>query len=79
MPFVERFREGYEYVMTLTACGVLLATTGGGRWSLDEALGIFDPPGWTTTLLALAAGIGGAAGLLAVFWRPAPRSADSAA
>ena len=77
--FIFRPGEGYEYVMTLTACGVLLATTGGGRWSLDEALGIFDPPGWTTTLLALAAGIGGAAGLLAVFWRPAPRSADSAA
>lgn len=77
--FIFRPGEGYEYVMTLTACGVLLATTGGGRWSLDEALGIFDPPGWTTTALALAAGFGGAALLLAVFWRPvrAPSGADA--
>lgn len=65
--FIFRPGEGYEYVMTLTACGVLLACTGGGRWSLDNALGIFDPPGWTATSLALAAGIGGAVSLLVLF------------
>lgn len=69
--FIFRPGEGYEYVLVLTACGVLLATTGGGAWSIDAALGVFDPPGWRTSALALAAGFGGAAGLLAVFWRPA--------
>jgi putative oxidoreductase len=72
--FIFRPGEGYEYVMTLTATGVLFAGTGGGRFSLDHAAGLFDPPSWTVTLLALAAGFGGAAGLLAVFWRPVKTS-----
>lgn len=54
--FIFRPGEGYEYVLTLTACGVLLACTGGGRWSLERALGVFGPPGWQSTLLALVAG-----------------------
>src|SRR5947209_12269197 len=28
--------EGYEYVMTLTFAGLLLATVGAGEWSLDD-------------------------------------------
>jgi putative oxidoreductase len=38
--------EGYEHVMTLTACGLALSGTGGGRYSLDHALTLraFDPP-----------------------------------
>ncbi len=69
--FIFRPGEGYEYVLTLTACGVLLACTGGGRWSLERALGVFGPPGWQSTLLALVAGFGGASSLLVLFWRPA--------
>ena len=69
--FIFRPGEGYEYVMTLTFCGILLATTGGGQISLDHAIGIFDPPGWTAAGLCLAAGVGGALGLLLTFWRPA--------
>lgn len=44
--------------------------TGAGRWSLDHAMGFFDPPGRTAAGLA-AAGIVGGLGLLAVFWRRA--------
>jgi putative oxidoreductase len=77
--FIFRPGEGYEYVLTLVGCGFLLACLGGGRWSLDALLGIFDPPGWLATGLALAAGFGGAALLLAVFWRPAPRRQPQAA
>lgn len=76
--FIFRPGEGYEYVLTLTACGFLLATTGAGDLSLDATLGIFDPPGWTTTALSLAAGFGGAATLLAVFWRPARTPVEAA-
>jgi putative oxidoreductase len=69
--FIFRPGEGYEYVLSLVAGGVLIACAGGGAWSVDRALGIFVPPGWTATLVALVAGFGGAALLLGAFWRPA--------
>jgi putative oxidoreductase len=68
--FIFRPGEGYEYVMTLVAAAIGLAGVGGGDWSLDHALGWFSPPGWIGLGIALAAGFGGAAGLLAIFWRP---------
>jgi hypothetical protein len=43
---------------------------GGGDWSLDHALGWFSPPGWIGLGIALVAGFGGTAGLLAASWRP---------
>ncbi|HEX2850748.1 MAG TPA: DoxX family protein [Acidimicrobiales bacterium] len=69
--FIFRPGEGWEYVMTLTFCGLLLAVTGSGDWSVDHALGLFDPPGVAGLAIALVAGAGGALALLAVFWRPA--------
>lgn len=72
--FIFRPGEGYEYVMMLIAAAVGLAGTGAGRWSLDYALGWFSPPGWIGLGIALVAGSGGAAGLLAMFWRP-PKAA----
>ncbi|MCW2498436.1 MAG: putative rane protein [Frankiales bacterium] len=68
--FIFRPGEGYEYVLVLVACGVLLACTGGGAVSLDHALNVFDGPGWRSASLALAAGFGGAALTLGAFWRP---------
>jgi putative oxidoreductase len=68
--FIFRPGEGYEYVMTLTLAGIGLAGVGAGRWSLDHAFGWFQPPGWLGLGITLAAGIGGAAGLLVTFWRP---------
>jgi len=68
--FIFRPGEGYEYVMTLTAAGVLFTGVGGGHWSLDALFGIANPPGWPLTAFALAAGFVGAAGLLAACWRP---------
>lgn len=70
--FIFRPGEGWEYVMTLIAAGLALAVVGGGTWSLDHALEIFDPPGSTGLWIALGAGFGGALALLAVFWRPQP-------
>ena len=75
--FIFRPGEGWEYVMTLIAAGFLLSTVGAGQWSLDDGLGIFQPmPGAAGLWIALIGGFGGAAALLAAFWRPAP-STDS--
>ena len=68
--FIFRPGEGWEYVMTLTVCGFVLAVLGPGEWSLDNALDLEDTFGVTGLLVALVAGAGGAAALLAGFWRP---------
>ena len=68
--FIFRPGEGWEYVMTLIAAGFVLAVVGAGEWSLDHALGIFDPPAADGLWIALVAGFGGAAALLGLFWRP---------
>ena len=68
--FIFRPGEGWEYVMTLTFCGLLLSVVGAGEWSVDHAVDIFDPPGADGLWIALVAGAGGALGLLAAFWRP---------
>ena len=69
--FIFRPGEGWEYVMVLTVCGVVLATLGAGGWSLDAALDLFDEPSWGNLALGLGAGAGGAAALLLTCWRPA--------
>ena len=68
--FIFRPGEGWEYVMTLTMLGVVIAILGPGRWSLDDAAGLLRLTGWTGLWIALAAGAGGAALLLVGFWRP---------
>ncbi len=68
--FIFRPGEGYEYVLTLTVVATCLAMLGPGEWSLDEALDIGDLAGWSGLWIVLVAGAGGAAALLAVFWRP---------
>jgi putative oxidoreductase len=68
--FIFRPGEGWEYVMTLIAAGFALAVLGAGGWSVDHLVGIFDPPAATGLGIALVAGVGGAAALLAACWRP---------
>ncbi|NNN28905.1 DoxX family protein [Streptomyces sp. S3(2020)] len=65
------FKEGYEYVLTLAVVALALAVLGPGRVSVDEASGI-DVTGWAGGALALGVAVAATAGLLAVFWRPAP-------
>ena len=61
--------EGWEYLMNLVAALFALACLGPGEWSLDEAIG-FAPDGWWGLAIAAIVGLGGAASLLLVFWRP---------
>ena len=76
--FIFRPGEGWEYVMTLTFAGLLLAVVGAGEWSLDNALDLFEPtPGAAGLAIALLAGAGGAVALLVGFWRPPAKSPDS--
>ena len=75
--FIFRPGEGWEYVMTLTFAGLALAVVGPGEWSLDNAVDLLDDlVGATGLAIALVAGAGGAAALLATFWRPPPESTD---
>ena len=72
--FIFRPGEGWEYVMTLAIAGLAIAVLGPGEWSLDEAFDIReDLFGATGLAIAAIAGGGGALGLLAGFWRPAPK------
>jgi putative oxidoreductase len=68
--FIFRPGEGWEYVMVLTAVGLVIAALGPGRWSLDHGLGLDDLAGVTGLVIAAVAGGGGAALLLAFTWRP---------
>jgi len=69
--FIFRAGEGWEYVGTLTVLGLVLATLGPGGWSLDAHVSALQHLwGWSGFLIALLAGAGGAAVLLAASWRP---------
>ena len=60
--------EGWEYTMILGVIGLFVAMVGPGQYSLDHGLDITFHD-WIGTAIA-AAGAAGAAGLLAVSWRP---------
>jgi putative oxidoreductase len=67
--FIFRPGEGYEYVLMIILVSLALGALGGGRVSLDHAIG-FSLTGWLGLLTAAAIGGGGAAVLLATCWRP---------
>lgn len=72
--FIFRPGEGWEYVMTLGLCGIVLGSVGPGGWSLDDAFDLRDDlTGSTGLLLSAGAGVVGAVLLLAISWRP-PRT-----
>lgn len=65
--------EGWEYLMVLTLVAFALAILGSGGWSVDGALGV-AVGGWPGLLVAGGLGVGGAAALLVVAWRPSRAS-----
>jgi putative oxidoreductase len=74
--FIFRPGEGYEYVLFITFAAAALGAFGAGGWSIDRVLVDHDVDGcrwlygWHGLLIAIAAGVGGAALLLATCWRP---------
>ena len=62
--------------MNLIAATFAIGCLGPGRWSLDNAID-FELHGWGGLVVTLVIGLGGAAGLLAVFWRPPAPGPDS--
>lgn len=64
------FKDGWEYNAVLAVLAVLVATTGAGRWSLDNALGLLDELSGTTGLLLALSGLAASIALMAVYWRP---------
>jgi putative oxidoreductase len=61
--------EGYEYVVTLSLAGLVLAVTDGGAISLDHLFGLDESLGGWTGAWIWAAGLAAGAGQLALFWR----------
>ena len=74
--FIFRPGEGYEYVLTLCVVGFAIAALPAGKFSIDHAIEL-DWTGWTGLAIAAIAGGGGAALLLAIFWRPEKKPAES--
>ncbi|CAM2745270.1 DoxX family protein [Skermania piniformis] len=72
------FKEGYEYVLVLAVTAVALAMLGPGRASIDHAADIVVD-GWAGGAAAAGLGALATAGLLAVFYRPAPAHAEKVA
>lgn len=68
------FRDGYEYVLLISAVTVALAVLGPGRVSLDHVARI-EMTGWGGGGVALGVAVVATSGLLATFWRPTPETA----
>jgi putative oxidoreductase len=66
------FKDGYEYVLVLAVVCILLGATGPGHFSVDYAAGI-QVTGWAGAGIALGVAVVAVAGLLATFYRPAPK------
>ena len=73
--FIFRPGEGWEYVGSLICSGLALGAMGPGKASLDNALGFDWVSGYSSFAITAAVGLGGAALLLAVFWRPEKKAA----
>ena len=72
------FKDGYEYVLVLAVVSLALAILGPGTASVDDAAGIVVD-GWAGGGIALGVAVVATAGLLATFYRPAPKKTEQAA
>src|SRR6202050_1974850 len=79
--FIFRPGEGWEYVMVLTAMGVVVGTIGTGQRCIDGHVGALqDLWGWPGFGIAVGAGGLGGARLLGAYCRPKkPAEADKTA
>ncbi|MBO0855749.1 MAG: DoxX family protein [Nocardia sp.] len=68
-------KDGWEYVLVLSVVSLVIGLLGPGWLSIDHAAGI-EIVGWAGGGIALIVGVLAVAGLLAVFYRPAPAKAE---
>jgi putative oxidoreductase len=68
--FIFRPGEGWEYVGSLICSGLALGAMGPGKASLDNAFGFEWVSGLGAFAITAVVGLGGAALLLLVCWRP---------
>jgi putative oxidoreductase len=71
------FKDGYEYVLVLGVVALALGLFGPGRLSLDHAADI-EIAGWAGGGIGLGLAVLSTAGLLTVFYRPAPQPGTAA-
>ena len=69
------FKEGWEYNLVLATAAVVVAMVGPHRYSLDRVFFGDNLTGWTGLWIALALGVAGAVGQLALFYRPSTKQA----
>ena len=74
--FVFRPGQGWEYVAIIAVAAFAVGTMGAGDWSVDHAIGI-DVENWWGAIVSAVLGLGSAAAILAVFWRPPVKVASS--
>jgi putative oxidoreductase len=74
--FIFRPGEGWEYCGFLAVAAFSIATIGAGKASLDHAIG-WDVEGYWGAGIALIVGVLGAAGQLALFYRPPAPKAET--
>jgi putative oxidoreductase len=73
--FIFRPGEGWEYVGSLIMSGLALGAMGPGNWSIDHLLKFHWVSGYSSFAITAVVGLGGAALLLIVFWRPEKKPA----
>jgi putative oxidoreductase len=71
--FIFRPGQGWEYVAYIAFVCIAIGTFGAGEWSLDDAFDITYSD-WMGLIATLVTGVGGAAVLLGVFYRPEPEA-----
>jgi putative oxidoreductase len=67
---------GWEYVAAVAVVAWAVATSGPGRFSLDNAFDI-EWTGWSGAIVAALLGVGSGAAQLAVCYRPTPAEAGA--
>lgn len=71
--FVFLPNQGWEYCATIAVGALAVGTMGAGEWSLDYAID-FSLSGWSSLVVTLVLGIGGAIAQLATSYRPKKES-----
>jgi putative oxidoreductase len=72
------FKDGYEYVLMLGVVCLMLGALGPGHFSVDYAAGI-QVTGWAGAGIAFGIAVVSVAGLIATFYRPAPKQPAASA